>query len=129
MTEVAKRIKAYQARQQAGGCGADSTRRRMVAQRTREFGLRMALGATNGEILKMVLRQGLSLGAGGIAIGFAGSLAAGRAMRGMVFGFSPTDPLTLVLVTLLLGAAVACASVVPVRRATQVDPAVAPRAE
>jgi putative ABC transport system permease protein len=100
-----------------------------TAQRTREFGVRLALGAERGQILGMVLRQGAALTLGGLAIGIAAALALGRVMAGFLYGITPTDPLTLAGVTVLLAVVAFVACVVPARRATQVDPLVALRAE
>ena len=100
-----------------------------VAQRTQEIGLRMALGAQLQDVLKMVLRSGMSLALLGIVIGLAGAFALTRWMSSMLFGVTASDPATYVMVVLVsLGAAVlACA--VPARRATRVDPLVALRYE
>ena len=100
-----------------------------VAQRTREIGVRVALGATRGAILKMVLGQGLITIAIGIAIGLAGSLLLTRTMRSMLFEVSPNDPLTIASITLLVLFIAMLASYIPARRATRVDPMVALRYE
>ena len=100
-----------------------------VAQRTREIGVRIALGATPRAILKMVLAQGLLTIGMGIAIGLAGSVALTRTMRSLLFQVSPNDPLTLAGVALLLILIAALASYIPARRATRVDPTVALRYE
>src|SRR4030095_3794493 len=91
-----------------------------VAQRTREIGVRVALGATPGNILKMVLGQGLITVAIGMVIGVAGSLLLTRTMRSMLFEVSPNDPLTLVGIALLLLLIALVASYIPARRATRV---------
>lgn len=100
-----------------------------VAQRTREIGVRIALGATPGNILKMVLGQGLVTVAIGTAIGLVGSFLLTRTMRSLLFEVSPNDPLTVVGVALLLMLVAMLASYVPARRATRVDPMVALRYE
>ena len=100
-----------------------------VAQRTREIGVRIALGATPGNILKMVLGQGLVTVAIGTAIGLVGSFLLTRTMRSLLFEVSPNDPLTVVGVALLLMLVAMLASYIPARRATRVDPMVALRYE
>ena len=100
-----------------------------VAERTREIGVRAALGATRGSILRLVLGEGFTLTAFGIGIGVAASAAAGRGMSALLFNVSPLDPVThaSVLMLLLVVAAVACA--VPAWRAVRVDPATTLRSE
>ena len=100
-----------------------------VAQRTREIGVRIALGATPGIILRMVLWQGLITVAIGTAIGLVGSLMLTRTMRSLLFEVSPNDPLTIVAVALLLMLVALLASWIPAHRATRVDPMVALRYE
>jgi predicted permease len=100
-----------------------------VAQRTREIGVRIALGATPVNILKMVLAQGLATIAIGITVGLAGSLLLTRTIRSLLFEVSPTDPLTITGVALLLVLIATLASYIPARRATRVDPMVALRHE
>ena len=100
-----------------------------VGQRTQEIGVRRALGASTGAMLRLVLRQGLILTAFGLAAGIAGSFAATRILRGFLWGVSPTDPLTFTLVTAALAAAALLACYVPARRALGVNPIVALRAE
>ena len=100
-----------------------------VSQRTNEFGIRMALGATPGKLLRMVLWQGLTPVVIGLALGMAGAALGTRLMSGFLFGVKPTDPLTFVLVSLTLVAAAALACLAPARRATKVDPMVALRYE
>jgi ABC-type lipoprotein release transport system permease subunit len=100
-----------------------------VAQRTREIGVRIALGATRGQILKMVLGQGFVTVAIGVAIGLAGSILLTRTMRSMLFEISPNDPLTLAGIATLLTLVALVASYVPARRATRVDPMIALRYE
>ena len=100
-----------------------------VAQRTREIGLRVALGATRRQVLKPVLRQAIRLMCLGVGIGLAGAFALMRALSDLLYGVRPTDPPTIIAVSLLLGGAVLLASYVPARRATKVDPMVALRYE
>jgi len=100
-----------------------------VAQRTREIGVRMALGASTGEVLAMVLKQGILTGAIGISIGVLGALALTRWMQSQLFEVSPTDPPTFLGVALLLMLVSLAACWIPGRRATRVDPMVALRYE
>ncbi|HEV2179630.1 MAG TPA: ABC transporter permease [Gemmatimonadaceae bacterium] len=100
-----------------------------VAQRTREIGVRVALGATRGTILGMVLRQGLLLAGIGIAIGLAAALAATRLLAGFLFGVPPTDLFTFVGAAALLVVVALVASWIPARRAAASDPMIALRAE
>jgi predicted permease len=101
----------------------------VVARRTHEVGIRMALGARAGDVLILVLSQSLWAAAGGVAIGAVGAAALTRTMRSLLFGVSATDPLTFAGVALLLAAAAFVASYLPARRATRVDPLVALRSE
>jgi predicted permease len=100
----------------------------LVVQRTQEFGLRMALGAQRVQVLAMVVRQGIALAVIGIAIGWVASLAAMRVLEDMLFGVGAHDPLTFIVVAMLIGMAAVVASVMPAWRATRVDPLVAMRA-
>jgi putative ABC transport system permease protein len=100
-----------------------------VAQRTAEIGIRIALGARRGDILGLVLKQGLLLLALGIALGAAGAYALSRYLAGMLFSVRPTDPLTYAAVALLMAAVAVAASYIPAHRATRVDPMVALRYE
>jgi putative ABC transport system permease protein len=100
-----------------------------VTQRTREIGIRMALGAQRAQMLSMVLRQSLTLVAIGIGIGFLVALGATRVMATLLYGVGANDLSTYAIVILLLGAAAALASYVPARRAMKVDPMVALRYE
>jgi predicted permease len=100
-----------------------------VSQRTREIGIRMALGAAQGSVLAMILRQGLTLVIIGLVIGLAGALALTRLMSDLLFGVAPTDPLTFVAVSLTLLAVAAVACLVPARRATTIDPLLALRTD
>jgi len=100
-----------------------------VAQRTREVGIRMSLGAARGDVLRLILAQGLRLGAGGIAIGIVASLALTRLLQNLLYGITATDLATFLAVSVGLFAAILCACWVPARRATRVDPIVALRYE
>ncbi len=100
-----------------------------VAQRTREFGIRQALGADRPAIIRLVLRQGLRTVLLGLLLGLAGSLAAARALQSMLFQISSFDPWTFGLVAVVLGLAAILACWLPARRATRVDPMVALRVE
>jgi putative ABC transport system permease protein len=100
-----------------------------VSERTHEIGVRMALGATPGDVFRLVLRQGMIPIGIGILLGAAGALAAGRAMGSLLFGVSPSDPPTLLLTVGLLVLVAGLACYVPARRATRVDPMTALRYE
>jgi putative ABC transport system permease protein len=100
-----------------------------VARRTREIGVRMALGAARGDVLRLVLGQGMWTTTIGVAIGIAGSLALTRTMQSLLFGVSPTDSETLAGVALLLAGVSMLACWIPTRRALRVDPIVALRYE
>ena len=100
-----------------------------VGQRTREIGIRMALGAQNSNVLGLVLKHGMSLGLIGLGIGLAASLALTRFLKGLLFSVSPTDPLTLMVVAILLAIVAFLACYIPARRAMAVDPIVALRCE
>ena len=95
-----------------------------VSCRRREIGLRLALGSTSSGIARWVLGRGAALVLAGIAVGFAGALASGRLLAGLLFGIEPGDPGTLLLVPLVLGAVAILASWLPARRAMRIDPAV-----
>jgi predicted permease len=100
-----------------------------VSRRTREIGVRVALGAASGDVLKMMLSQGLRTIFVGVVIGIAGSLALTRTVESLLFGVTATDPLTFGGVTLLLVAVALLACFIPARRATKVDPMIALRYE
>jgi putative ABC transport system permease protein len=101
----------------------------LVAQRTREIGVRMALGASTTDVMKLVLVHGLVLAGTGVAVGLAGAFAATRVLSSMLFGLSSTDPATFAVVAVLLTAVAIAASVIPARRAIRVDPMIALRYE
>ncbi len=100
-----------------------------VSRRTRDIGLHVALGARQRDVLKMILGQGLRTILIGVTVGFAGSLALTRTLESLLFGVTPTDPLTFAAVILLLVAAALLACYIPARRAANVDPMVALRYE
>jgi putative ABC transport system permease protein len=101
----------------------------LVAQRSREVGVRMALGASRSDVLWLMLRQGLPLVACGIACGVLGALCVTRVLRSLLYGISPTDPLTFGVAVAGLALAGSLAAFIPARRATRVDPCVSLRAE
>ena len=100
-----------------------------VTQRTQEIGIRMALGAQRGDVLRMIVGQAMTLTTGGIVIGAIGAFLLTRLMTGLLFNVRPADPLTFLAVAVVLGLVAAFASYVPGRRATRVDPVIALRAE
>jgi putative ABC transport system permease protein len=100
-----------------------------VAQRTRELGVRLALGAQRVDVLSLVLRTGVRLAAIGIAIGLVGGLALSQSLAALLYGVTPRDLTTFTVVPVILGVVTLVATYVPARRATKVDPLVAIRAE
>ena len=101
----------------------------LVAQRRREIGLRLAIGASPADVVWLFVREGAALTLVGLGAGLAGALAAGRWISALLFGVTPADPVTLAIVVCALAGAAACATYVPARRAAGVDPSEALRAE
>jgi len=101
----------------------------LVALRTREFGIRMALGADRSRVLRLVMNRGALLTALGLALGVGGAAALTRVLRGVLFGVAATDPVTFGAMAAVLAAVALAACFVPARRAALVDPAVALRNE
>lgn len=100
-----------------------------VARRTREIGIRLALGARHGEVLGLVMKQSAALTITGVALGVAGAAATTRYLQSLLFGLTPLDLSTFVAVAALFTSIATLASYAPARRATKVDPLVALRAE
>jgi putative ABC transport system permease protein len=100
-----------------------------VSWRTREIGIRMALGAKRADVLRLVVRQGMTMTFIGLAIGLVGAFSISRVLRGLLHGVSPTDPLTFIAVSIVLLGVALLACLVPARRATRVDPIIALRTE
>jgi ABC-type antimicrobial peptide transport system permease subunit len=102
--------------------GVYGVRAYLVAQRTREVGIRMALGATRADVLRMVLREGMALVSVGLAVGVLLALAVGTGLRGILYQVSEHDPVSFAGAALLLSAAALLACYLPARRATAVEP-------
>jgi len=100
-----------------------------VEQRTREIGVRVALGASGGDVVRLVLSQGIAITGAGIALGLAEAAAVTRLLDAMLFGLTPLDPLTFVVAPLTLGVVASIAAYLPARRAAKVDPIVALRSD
>jgi ABC-type transport system, involved in lipoprotein release, permease component len=100
-----------------------------VSQRTREIGVRIALGAHARRVFALVLKQGMVLAGVGVLVGLAGALALTRVLRSLLFGISATDPVVLIAVAILLGVVTMIGAYLPARRAARIDPAVALREE
>ncbi len=101
----------------------------MVSERTHEIGIRLALGAQTGNIMRMVVRQGLSLAMAGAAVGLVGAFIVSHWMAGLLYGVRPTDPVTFLGVAFLLLAVALLACYIPARRAIHIDPIIALRYE
>jgi putative ABC transport system permease protein len=100
-----------------------------VAQRSREMGIRMALGAQPGSLVGLVVRHGGIMAAAGIILGVSGALILGRFAATMLYGVGPGDPVTYISVSAVLAGVAVGATIVPARRATKVDPALALRSD
>ena len=100
-----------------------------VSQRFNEVGVRIALGATTGSVVRLVLGQGLALACIGLGLGLAGSIAVTRVIKSMLFQVQPNDPFVYMAVAVLLGAVTLIAGYVPASRAAKIDPMVALRQE
>jgi putative ABC transport system permease protein len=109
------------------GIGVYGTISYIVSERTRDIGIRIALGAKRKTILRMVLSQGLALALAGATVGLVGALVVSHLMAGLLYGISPSDPLTFIGLTVVLLVVALAACYFPARRAMRVDPIVALR--
>jgi ABC-type antimicrobial peptide transport system permease subunit len=109
--------------------GVYGVMRYTTGQRTKEIGIRMAMGADATEVVRLVVRQGMAVTLLGLVLGSAAAFALTRMMRGILFGVSPQDPIAFATAIAILAAVALFASYLPARRATRVDPTVALRAE
>jgi putative ABC transport system permease protein len=100
-----------------------------VSQRTRELGIRMAIGAQRGDVLQLILREGLLTAVAGVGLGLVGALVATRLLKGMLFGVSATSPMIFAANALILMAVALAACLIPARRASRIDPVEALRYE
>jgi ABC-type antimicrobial peptide transport system permease subunit len=100
-----------------------------VSMRIQELGVRMALGATRSDVLRLVLKQGMRLVGLGLGVGLLSALGLARLLKDYLFGISPQDPLTLLLAAGVLAVVGLVACLIPARRATRIDPMVALRSE
>ena len=110
-------------------CGLYGLMAYAVTQRRREIGVRMALGATRRDVLRLVLTRALRIVVAGLVVGLAGAAVVTRVLQRFLFGVTPTDPIVFTLVALLLVAVGLMAAWLPARRATRIDPCAALRAE
>ena len=101
----------------------------LVSERTREIGIRMALGATPSDVGRLVVRQGMRLPILGLAFGMILAFPAAQTLRGLVYGVSPHDPRVFAIVVVLLAMVALLATIIPARRATRVDPRISMAAE
>ena len=99
----------------------------VTRQRTREVGIRMALGAGRGQVVWLVLRQGMTPVAAGLVVGMAGAMGLARLMQGLLFQVAPSDPATLLVAAAVLGGTALASCLVPARRATRIQPVAALR--
>ena len=111
------------------GVGLFATMATLVRQRTHEFGVRMALGATTGEVAAFMMRRAGTLAVGGVSVGLAIALVTNRLLSSLLYGVAPTDPITLLGVGMLLLVIGLAATFVPARASTRIDPAIALRSE
>jgi ABC-type antimicrobial peptide transport system permease subunit len=110
-------------------CGIYGLMSYAVTQRRREIGVRMALGAERGDVLRLVLTRAIRIVVAGVIVGLAGAAGVTRVLQTFLFGVTPTDPIAFTIVTLLLMAVGLTAAWLPARRATRIDPCAALRAE